>query len=128
MVYVNKIYKELKTKEKLVFSELPKIKPATYNGNPTYKQFSYEIKIPLERPSTGTNIKEEKNKISEIERLAKTEFDSVNVQRQPYDDDAYKSPLNIPFTHQFYSRFDRNNEFNCPYGLIEFLILWLCFG
>ena len=108
VLYVDAIYEELKTKAQLVFAELPKIKPATYNGNPTYKQFSYEIKIPLEKPTTGTNIKEEKNKISEIERLSKTEFDSVNAQRQPYDDDAFKSPLNIPFTHQFYSKFDRN--------------------
>ena len=66
VIYSDAMYDELKDEATRVFSELPKIKPATYNGNPTYKQFSYEIKIPLEAPSASTNIKEEKNEISEI--------------------------------------------------------------
>ena len=106
--YVDAVYEELKTKTQLLFAELPKIKPATYNGKPTYKQFSYSIKIPLESSSKkASNLKEDKNKLTELERKAKTEYDSLNKSIKPYDDNAYSSSLNIPFTHQYYSKFDK---------------------
>ncbi len=107
VLYVDAIYEELKTEAKRVFSKLPKIKPATYNGNPTYKQYSYQIKIPLE-DSSIKKINEESNTISEIVRQAKTEYDSLNTTIIEYQDLEYKSQLNIPFTHSAYSRFGRN--------------------
>jgi len=82
VLYVDAIYDELKTAAQLVFAELPKISPATYNGNPTYKQYSYEIAIPLVAPSELTQLtvsETEENAISEIERKAKTEIDSINA-------------------------------------------------
>ena len=108
VLYVDAIYDELKTKAKLVFAELPKIKPATYNGNPTYKQFSYEIKIPLDSPSENAINETKKNEVSELEKLAKEEFETINNELQKFEDEAFKSSLNIPFTHQYYSKFDRN--------------------
>ena len=36
VLYVDAIYEELKTEAKNVFSKLPKIQPATYNGKATY--------------------------------------------------------------------------------------------
>ena len=108
VLYVDAIYDELKTKAKLVFAELPKIKPATYNGNPTYKQFSYEIKIPLDSPSENAINETKKKEISELEKLAKEEFETINKELQKFEDEAFKSSLNIPFTHQYYSKFDRN--------------------
>lgn len=108
VLYVDAIYDELKTKAKLVFAELPRIKPATYNGNPTFKQFSFKIKIPLESPSKVIETNEEKNELSELEVLAKKEFDSVNKKLVPYNNESFKSQLNIPFTHQYYFKFDRN--------------------
>jgi len=110
VLYVDAIYDELKTAAQLVFAELPKISPATYNGNPTYKQYSYEIAIPLVAPSELTQLtvsETEENAISEIERKAKTEIDSINASIKPYDNSEFKSQLNIPFTHQFYSKFER---------------------
>ena len=107
ILYVDAIYDELKTEAKRVFSELPKIKPATHNGRPIYKQYSFQINIPLSNPETS-QIEENKNAISEIERKAKTEFDSVTASIKPYEDLEYKSQLNIPFTHQTYLKFDRN--------------------
>ena len=108
VLYVDAIYDELKTKAKLVFAELPKIKPATYNGNPTYKQFSYEIKIPLDSPSENAINETKKKEVSELEKLAKEEFEIINNELQKFEDEAFKSSLNIPFTHQYYSKFDRN--------------------
>lgn len=113
VLYVDAIYEELKTAAKNVFSKLPKVQPATYNGKATYKQYTYEINIPLEKPSEKKHIedttKEEKtNALSELERKAKTEFDSVNAEIVPYSNREFKSQLNIPFTHQYYAKFDRN--------------------
>ena len=109
VLYVDAAYDELKTETRLVFSELPKIKPATYNGNPTFKQYSYTIPIPLIDPeeSESTDERSADKTYNEIEKLAKSEFDSINNSLVPYDQSEYSSQLNVPFTHQFYSRFDR---------------------
>lgn len=112
VLYVDAIYDELKTEAKRIFGELPKIKPATYNGRATYKQYSFQINIPLTDPAltqlNDNNLKENENKISEIERQAKKEYDSINNSIVPYENLEYKSQLNIPFTQQYYSKFDRN--------------------
>ena len=109
VLYVDAIYDELKTAARLVFAELPKIQPATYNGQPTYKQYSYTISIPLVAPGTTSEDSQnnESNEISEIGRRAKSEIDSINATIVPYENKEFKSQLNIPFTHQFYARFDR---------------------
>ncbi len=111
VLYVDAIYNELKKAVQQVFSEFPKITPATYNGNPTYKQYSYQIKIPLENPSNSiqnSDIENESNAISEIVRHAKMEYDSVNASIKAYEGLEYLSQVNIPFTHSAYSRFGRN--------------------
>ncbi|MBN4046915.1 gliding motility protein RemB [bacterium AH-315-P13] len=111
VLYIDAIYDELKTETKRVFGELPKIKPATYNGRAIYKQYSFQIIIPLINPtSTQLNniLKGNSNAIAEIERQVKKEYDSINNSLVPYSDLEYKSQLNIPFTHQYYSKFDRN--------------------
>jgi hypothetical protein len=111
VLYVDAIYEHLIAEANRVFSGLPKIKPATYNGKPTYKQYSYTINIPLKDPSIKSQsdtIKDKPNAISEIERQAKTEYDSVNASIKSYEDLEYKSQLNIPFVHNTYSRFDRS--------------------
>ncbi|MCF6295232.1 MAG: gliding motility protein RemB [Flavobacteriaceae bacterium] len=111
VLYVDAIYNELKTEAKRVFGELPKIKPATYNARAIYKQYSFKINIPLVNPASAklnNSLKENSNAISEIERKTKSEYDSINNSLVPYESLEYKSQLNIPFTHQAYSRFDRN--------------------
>jgi len=76
VLYVDAIYEDLKDETRRVFGEFPKIKPPTYNGKPTYKQYSFQVKIPLSDPAANT-LQEQVNTISEIERKAKTEFDSI---------------------------------------------------
>ena len=47
VLYIDAIYEDLKMETERVFGSLPIIKPATYNGNPTFSQYSYRIKVPL---------------------------------------------------------------------------------
>lgn len=54
VLYVGAIYEALKEETRRVFGELPKIRPSTYNGKPTYKQYSFQVKIPLTDPATNT--------------------------------------------------------------------------
>ena len=47
VIYIDAIYDELKQEGHRVFKSLPKIQPATYNGKPTFIQYSIDIAIPL---------------------------------------------------------------------------------
>jgi len=108
VVYVDAMYEELKDEAERIFDELPKIQPATYNGKPTFKQYSIPIKIPLVNQIEATKDLSKENEISKLEQKAKAEFDSVKNNQKPFTNKEYKSQLNIPFTHSYYSKFDRN--------------------
>ena len=108
VIYTDAIYKELKEEAKRVFSEFPKIKPATYNGRKTFKQYSLPIKIPLVNQNVVTQEVAKAKEISKLEEAAKNEFDSVNSSLKAFEDKAFNSQLNIQFTHSDYSRFDRS--------------------
>jgi hypothetical protein len=108
IIYIDAMYDELKTETKRVFSEFPKIKPGTYNGKPTYRQFSIHVKIPLENQSVQTTDLIVQDEISKLELEVKSEFDNINKTLEPFQDKTYSSQLNIPFTHFDYSKFDRN--------------------
>ncbi len=114
VIYVDATYQELKDEAKRVFGEFPKIKPGTYNGKPTYKQYSIAVKIPLVNQAVATKdlSKEEDSSINdeltELEKAAKTEYDSVNMKLVPFSNKEYTSQLNIPFTHSNYAKFDRS--------------------
>jgi len=108
VLYVDAIYDELKAESKRVFSILPKIIPATYNGKPTFVQYSISIAIPLEEPLKQTTKAVDSNKPSpdEINKTLSDEFDKVDHELKPYEKLEYSSELNIPFTHSYYARFD----------------------
>ena len=108
VMYVDAMYEELKTEVKRVFSTVPKIKPATYNGRPTYKQYSIPIKIPLVNQAEATKNLAQENEISKLEQASKAEFDKVNNDLQAFENKRFSSQLNVQFTHSDYSRFDRN--------------------
>ena len=108
LIYTDAIYEELKQETIRVFSILPQIEPATYNGNPTFAQYTISIKLPLEEPQTEVLVaKELKNDELQTEALISNEIDSINANTVPYQKLEFKSQLNIPFTHRYYSRFDR---------------------
>ncbi len=108
VIYADAIYDELKEESKRVFGLLPKVKPATYNGKPTFVQYSISIAIPL------TETVREFDKITKVQRTEKdslnatlsNEFDAIADELKPYEKLEYNSQLNVPFTHSYYARFD----------------------
>lgn len=95
-----------------VFEKFPKIKPATYNGKPTYSKYTIRIAIPLQDPSVirmeseviggaqktdGTSFV--RNKSKEL-----TEYDSIVYKK--FRNPQFESHLNVPFSHSYYAQFD----------------------
>jgi len=112
VLYIDAVYDELKTETKRVFDTLPKVTPGTYNGKPTFFQYSLGIDIPLINPEQIQTQKEEVASldIKQIEDLnadVSSEYDAINDSLVPYTQKEYSSQLNIPFTHNYYSRFDQ---------------------
>jgi len=108
VIYTDAMYDELKEEMKRVFSLFPTIKPGTYNGKPTYKQYSLAVKIPLVNQDFSIENTSKPNEIVQIQEKAQREFDSVNSNLTAFTNKAYSSQLNIPFIHSDYARFDRN--------------------
>lgn len=112
LLYVDAIYNDLKEEAQRVFEKLPVITPATYNGKPTYVQFTMPIAIPLQSPNSlqiaANNseqvVSEEKTTGSvDIETLT-NEYE--NIENLPYENEEYTSIINIPLSHHQYSLFD----------------------
>ncbi|WP_179319018.1 gliding motility protein RemB [Winogradskyella helgolandensis] len=108
-IYTDAIYEELKEESKRVFDSLPKIQPATYNGNPTFVQYSISIAIPLVEPVEKTELPTDEVQLTEKDSLNATlsnEFDDIAKGLKAYEKLEYDSELNIPFTHAYYAHFD----------------------
>jgi hypothetical protein len=106
--YVDAVYVELIDEAKRVFSLLPKIEPATYNGKPTYAKYTMHIAIPLQ---SAADLERQKDKTDKenLETGLKGESDEFeNVQRDyvGFNNPHLTSHLNIPFSHSFYTQFD----------------------
>ncbi|MGB3342762.1 MAG: gliding motility protein RemB [Aequorivita sp.] len=103
VLYVDGIYEELKAAARDAFDKLPQIQPATYNGAPAYVQFTLPVAIPLVAP--GESIKQTEKLVanSSRENLV-NEYDSL--ENLPYANEEYRSNINIPLSHDNYSRFD----------------------
>lgn len=108
VIYIDAIYDELKQEGHRVFKLLPKIQPATYNGKPTFIQYSIDIAIPLKQPVMG-GIDEGNNTLKAQDSLnasLSNEYDKINAEVRTYEKLEYASQLNVPFTHAYYARFD----------------------
>ena len=111
--YVDAIDETLTAESKRVFSKLPKIKPATYNGNPTYSKYTIRIAIPLLNPADAVVEEPKENKLVTKPITATSTFDK-NKELTELDSIAYKkfqnpqftSHLNIPLSHSYYAQFD----------------------
>jgi len=115
VLYVDAMYTELKEETKRVFGALPTISPATYNSNPAYVQFTMPIAVPLSAPlkisaenkivnasdNTAKNTTESKPK--NIDALT-SEYDAL--ENLEYNNEEYRSNINIPLSHHLYSQFD----------------------
>ncbi len=102
-LYINTNDNQLVAGTKNVFSKFPKIKPATYNGNPTYSKYTITISIPLKSPD---EIKAEQIATTQIDKkeVQLTELDSIVYKR--FDSPQFASHLNIPFSQSYYAQFD----------------------
>ncbi|MFT4669199.1 MAG: hypothetical protein ACI9HJ_000771 [Ulvibacter sp.] len=108
VLYIDAVYTELKEEVRRVFSLLPKITPATYNGNPTYVQFTMPIVIPLKARVLidASNEAVEVSKTSEAQKIEELVKEYDAIEKIPYANDEYKSNLNIPLSNHNYSKFD----------------------
>lgn len=104
--YVDAIYPELIKESKRVFGMLPKIKPPTFNGQPTYSKYTITIAIPLTDPKEthATEKKDESTLIKENRNKELTELDSIIYKK--FDNPVLTSNLNIPLSHSYYAQFD----------------------
>ncbi|MFY0482746.1 gliding motility protein RemB [Flavobacterium sp. PLA-1-15] len=101
--YVDALYPELVKESKRVFGMLPKVKPPTFNGSPTYSKYMLKIPIPLQSQN-DTIVKDEATIIKENRNKELTEFDSIVYKK--FDNPVLTSHLNIPLSHSFYAQFD----------------------
>lgn len=109
VLHTDAIHQDLIQETKRVFSEIPKIEPAKYNGKPTYTKYTFTLNFPLK--SSAKILFEEQNKqIKIFEKFNKTkennEFEMVEKSYQPFQNKQFISNLNIPFSHSLYSVFD----------------------
>ena len=112
LIFIDVAYEELKEEVGKVFQDLPKLKPATYNGRAIHMQFKMPLRLPLKSNLDMTSIEEQEEVL-----IAENDEDlSENELKQEYDriksdeftNPRYKSQINIPLSHEFYSRFDSN--------------------
>lgn len=114
LLYTDAIYEELKVAAQDVFNLLPQIEPATYNAQKTYMQFSLPVLLPLSRNKVQTLLINENfvsSKVNTInssvaENELQNEYDRIQNKAFRIENE-YKSHLNIPLSHQIYSRFDQ---------------------
>ncbi len=113
LIYLDAAYEELKDEVKRVFESLPVIKPARYNGRPVHMQFKMPLKIPLQKNVALEPLEKEeeiaRKTEGSIEELAGednilTEYEKIKSNN--YTSPEYSSELNIPLSHEYYSRFD----------------------
>lgn len=110
VIYVDAMDESLVAESKRVFGQMPKISPATYNGQPTYAKYTIKIAIPL---VSVAEMEVQKQAQKEAEKVSNsyrpndkylTELDSIKYKS--FSNPQFNSYLNIPFSHSFYAQFD----------------------
>jgi hypothetical protein len=110
VIYVDAVDETLVAESKRVFGQMPKIGPATYNGQPTYTKYTIKMAIPLQSVAETQAQKEVQAEIEKKTNLYKpndkhlTELDSIKYVK--FDNPQFQSHLNIPFSHSYYAQFD----------------------
>ncbi|TBX70939.1 gliding motility protein RemB [Flavobacterium silvisoli] len=110
VIYVDAIEESLVAESKRVFGQLPKIKPATYNGNATYAKYTLKIAIPLQSAAEMQAQKEAEEKADQESKNYKPNNKQLseleNIAYKKFENPQFESHLNIPFSHSYYSQFD----------------------
>lgn len=108
-LYVDANQNELIEEGKRVFGLFPRIDPPTFNGNPTYSKYTIRIPIPLKNEpqiseTSASTVEKESLKKTTKPEIESPEYD--NIVYKKFENQQYKSNLNIPFSHSFYAQFD----------------------
>ena len=111
VLYVDAIYPELKEEISRVFAMLPIITPASYNSRPTYAQFRMPLKIPLESFQPMPLVETSNDtvpfvKIEQVRELPRSQDEYDAIVTKPFSNREFDSNINIPLSHERYSRFD----------------------
>ena len=106
LLYTDAIYDELKQEAQRVFNSLPKITPATYNGNPAYVQFTLPIAVPLQAPGSRLEQEEDSTNTNPSKKIATLKNEYEAIEKLPYQNEEYTSNINVPLSHHNYSLFD----------------------
>ncbi len=110
VVFVDAVDEALIAESKRVFGQMPKIKPATYNGNPTYTRYTIKIGIPLQSAAEiqaqkeAEALAEKKSDVYKPNDTHLTELDSMKFKK--FQNPQFESHINIPFSHSYYAQFD----------------------
>lgn len=104
VIYVNAVDDALLIEAKRVFAKFPKIKPSTYNGNPSFSQYNITISIPLKSAEQKASEAVAVTKTTKVSAKPLTELDSIAYKK--FNNPQFNSHLNIPFSHSYYAHFD----------------------
>ena len=92
-----------------VFALLPQVKPATFNGNPTYAKYTVRFSVPLINPDELPK----EPVIAAPKVVAATKFQKDlelkeidSMVYKPFSKPQFESRLTIPFSHRVYGQFD----------------------
>ncbi|MFV8226294.1 gliding motility protein RemB [Christiangramia aquimixticola] len=112
LIYMDSAYEELKEEITRVFDALPVLKPATYNGRPIHMQFRMPLKIPMATMVSIQPVEEKeqlvlKEKENEVVALEPNELSEYErIKSDDFTQPRFSSQINIPLSHEYYSRFD----------------------
>ena len=107
VLYTDAAHESLKKEAARVFESLPKIKPATYSGKPTYSKFSIKINIPLIAPNAQEDLATKYAKTNTLlidNKKELSEYDDLVIK--PFENPQFKSSGIVQFSHQNYGVFD----------------------
>lgn len=103
LIYVDTAKESIREEVTRIMNEFPTIQGPTYNGKPTYMQFTVRFQVPLGGIIMETTAKGETG----LERNAKGELIEYDaVEQHTYTDREFTSNINIPLSHHNYSLFD----------------------
>ena len=107
VLYTEAVYSELKEEIKRVFAELPTIKPATYNSEPTYVQFRMPLRIPLDQNLRTSSVSSSVVATSLENNKEEKSLDTYSkIKSKPFKSEVSSSNLFVPLSHERYNRFD----------------------
>ncbi|WP_034888528.1 hypothetical protein [Gillisia sp. Hel_I_29] len=107
VLYTEAVYSELKEEIKRVFAELPTIKPATYNSEPTYVQFRMPLRIPLDQNLRTSSVSSSVVATSLENSKEEKSLDTYSkIKSKPFKSEVSSSNLFVPLSHERYNRFD----------------------